>query len=82
MSLAEHLHLLRSLTRCELLHLLRSPARYYCCAAAGSMGHMDVPLDISDFPIVIANSPASWRHTMGPIVSQDFDDKGRAFCGV
>lgn len=43
------------------------------------MAYIDVPLGISDFPIEIANSPVSWRHTMGPIVSQNFHDKGGHF---
>lgn len=42
-------------------------------------GYIDVPLGISDFPVELANMPVSWRHTMGPIKSMNFHDKGGHF---
>ena len=44
-------------------------------------GYIDCPLGIADFPVEICNNPASWRHTMGPIVYQEVFDKGGHFAG-
>lgn len=43
--------------------------------------YIDIPLGIADFPVELANMPVSWRKTMGPIVFQDFYDKGGHFAG-
>jgi pimeloyl-ACP methyl ester carboxylesterase len=44
-------------------------------------GYIDVPLGLADFPVELANSPAAWRHTMGPIVFQKVYEKGGHFAG-
>lgn len=44
-------------------------------------GYIDLPLGIADFPVELSNSPVSWRHTLGPIVYQEFFDKGGHFSG-